>query len=374
MSNKITFKEWLTNFFRGIWQALCWVGRAFSPKNKTPFWRVVWSVITVCVVTLTGILIYTWYFYHNRDLERYGETTRISYSYKYFHPYGKNGYIQNIRTGEKTVKGIEWIAMCEESDSLFVFSRNDKRGYINRHTGEIAIPDKYQKAWNFSSGIASVVENDSLYFIDAKGNLAHNKKFLHKKTVHAPMYRGDYCIMTGNNGKMGLIDRNGDWKVDAIYDWISPEVNNYWLMTGDDNLTYVFNNNAEQLLPEGYTQVEVNKDLGIAVTLSNHLIDVYGFDGVKSEDLHLCQIEKMYYDKDEWYEDGSRKSGETTLMRYRMPDGYEGLCKVSGELVTEPLYWEVLPVTKDTYICKYNDSGVAVIINSKGEIIKQTEL
>lgn len=41
MNQKITFKEWLANFFKGIWQALCWVGRAFNPKYKTTFWRVV---------------------------------------------------------------------------------------------------------------------------------------------------------------------------------------------------------------------------------------------------------------------------------------------------------------------------------------------
>lgn len=371
MSNKITFKEWAMNFFKGVWQALCWIGRAFNPKNKTPFWRVVWSVITLCVVIITGILVYTWYFYHNHDLERYGDSTHISYSYKYFQPYGKTGYIQNIRSGEKTVKDIDWIAMCEDSDSLFVFARNGKRGYINRHTGEIALPDKYQKAWNFSSGIASVVENDSLYFIDANGNPIHNKKFRHRKTVVAPMYHGDYCILVDDNGKMGLIDLNGSWAVDAQYDWISPEANNFWLMTGEDKLTYVYNDKAQQLFSHGCKQVEINKDLGIVVTLPNHLLEVYDFDGSKSENLHLCQIEKMYYDKDEWDDDGTRLIDATTLMRYRMPDGYEGLCKESGELVTEPLYWEVLPVTKDTYICKYKDSGVAVLINSKGEIIKQ---
>lgn len=56
MSNKITFKECLADFFKGIWQALCRVGYAFNPKDKIPFWRAVWTIITICVVKVTGIL------------------------------------------------------------------------------------------------------------------------------------------------------------------------------------------------------------------------------------------------------------------------------------------------------------------------------
>lgn len=38
----------------------------------------------------------------------------------------------------------------------------------------------------------------------------------------------------------------------------------------------------------------------------------------------------MYYDKDERAEDGSKVIDDTTLMRYRMSDGYQGLCSVGG--------------------------------------------
>lgn len=40
MSNKITFKNWLANLEKELWQAICWVGRCLSPKYKTPFWRI----------------------------------------------------------------------------------------------------------------------------------------------------------------------------------------------------------------------------------------------------------------------------------------------------------------------------------------------
>lgn len=57
-----------------------------------------------------------------------------------------------------------------------------------------------------------------------------------------------------------------------------------------------------------------------------------------------------------------------TLYRYRMDEGYEGLCRENGELVTEPLYWNIDPVGKDIYHCTFKDTGVGVIINSEGKI------
>lgn len=73
MTQKFIFKERLTNFFKGIWQALCRVGRAFNPQNKTSFWRVVWGVITVCVVIITVILAHSYYTYNHRNDYRYSE-------------------------------------------------------------------------------------------------------------------------------------------------------------------------------------------------------------------------------------------------------------------------------------------------------------
>ncbi len=178
MNQKITFKEWLANFFKGIWQALCWVGRAFNPKHKTTFWRVVWAAITICVVAVTYILAHSYYIYNLRHDYRDTETQRISANLAFVKKSGdKAGFIKNFHTGEAVTKDIEWIALPTDEDSLIVFSRKDKRGYLNRFSGEIAIPAKYPKAWVFSSGVASVAEGDSVYFIDHSGKPVRSRSF-----------------------------------------------------------------------------------------------------------------------------------------------------------------------------------------------------
>ena len=78
MSNKITFKSWLANLGKGLWQAICWVGRCLNPKYKTPFWRVIWSVLTICVIVCTCIITRVWYQAEREQLNRFGEKQRIS--------------------------------------------------------------------------------------------------------------------------------------------------------------------------------------------------------------------------------------------------------------------------------------------------------
>lgn len=172
---------------------------------------------------------------------------------------------------------------------------------------------------------------------------------------------------------MGLIDKSGNWAVEPIYDWIVSGDNNFWKARKGNNTTglwYVLNDKAEVITETGYPNIEISGDVGIIVTLPNHLQVAYGFDGVKSNQFLCYDLEKMYYDKDEWDEQGNKIIDATTLMRYRMSDGYEGLCTVNGDIITEPIYWEVTPITKDTYLCKFKDTHAGVIINSKGEIVK----
>lgn len=101
MSNKITFKSWLTNLGKGLWQAICWVGRCLNPKYKTLFWRVIWSVLTICVIVCTCIITRVWYQAEREQLNRFGEKQRISKQLVFMKAShsDKPGIIKNVNTG-----------------------------------------------------------------------------------------------------------------------------------------------------------------------------------------------------------------------------------------------------------------------------------
>lgn len=128
MRKKITFKEWLANFSKGVWQALCWVGRAFNPKYKSIFGRICWGAITVCIVAVTFMIGKAWYHEFYERPYRYSDHQRISANLTFTKPSSgdKPGYIQNHQTGEVITKGIDWISLSADEDSLMVFSQKGK--------------------------------------------------------------------------------------------------------------------------------------------------------------------------------------------------------------------------------------------------------
>lgn len=372
MSEKITFSDWFANFSRGIWQALYWLGRVFNPRYKTRFWRVVWAVITLCVVTVTGLVVYDYIDYHTRENRWDTDIQVISDHFEYVKPSGKSGYIRNSRSGLITERGLQWVAMPADEDSLIVFSRGNRRGYINRYTGRTAISERYDRAWVFSGGLAAVCEGDSVFFITPSGTPAGTPRFAYDPKAGGYVYHGNYCAMPGTDGLLGLIDRSGRWAVEPRYERLTHEARDFWCAREGDAATglwYAFDDNARMLTPCGFPAVTISEDIGVVATLPDHLQVCYGFDGTPSADFLIYDVERLYYDKDEWDKDGNPVQGVATLMLYRMSDGYEGLCTPEGRLVTKPLFWHINTLGKNTYLCKYKDDNSAVIVDSSGQIV-----
>lgn len=90
-----------------------------------------------------------------------------------------------------------------------------KYGYVNEK-GDVVIEQKYEKAADFSEGLAAVSEDgENIGFIDTEGNLVIDYQF-----KNAMNFKNGYAIV--NNGeKCGVIDTKGNLVVDYKYDYIS---------------------------------------------------------------------------------------------------------------------------------------------------------
>lgn len=362
---------WLSVFFGGIRQ---FIRNIFSWKNKTPFWRIIWSVLTVCIVIITVVVIYEVHKELKRD-RQWVLNEEISPKLYFSHQeYSKDpGWITNRITGEVITKDIDWVYVSEDEDSLAVFSSKGKRGFLNRYSGEISIAPQFDKAWVFSSGVAGVVKDNKVFFIDHSGRPINEKTFIYKPR-NSYLYHGDYCVMNNDKDLLGLIDRDGNWKIEPKYDWIGHAPKDYWMMCkviDKKEQWFAFTDKLKPVNETGAPKLDIIEDVGVIYTLPNHLKRVVDFDGNR-EDRFLCrEIETMYYDTEQRDSTNTFIQAPCTLYRYRMDDGYEGLCREKGEIVTEPLYWNVQPIGKDLYHCIYRNSDIGVIINSKGEITNE---
>lgn len=365
MKKGITFRTWITVFFGGIWQFICTI---FSWKNKTPFWRVVWAVITICVVAVTAMLGYAFYeeFYvRAKRYAYYNECNNISDHYNFFDK-GRNGgksYIRHVRTGEKVLTGLDWVALPEDGDSLIVFAKDGKRGFFNRYTGKVDIPAVYDAAWCFNDGVAGVCTGDSIFFIDRNGSPVNNHRFLRQPNRNY-VYYGNYFAFV-ENGKAGLIDRNGDIAFAAGFDDIIPAPANMWIVKSGE-LYGAINADGKQILPCEYKDVTIYQEGGVVVAGTDNTKKRFDYDGSVTDNFVYDNVYLLQYSSDKFDTDGNRIPEAADLYVYTV-GYYRGLMDKNGHPVTMPLYSGIAAISADLYDCCIADTNESVILNSKGE-------
>lgn len=370
MKKKISLNMWLSVFFGGIWQFIC---NIFSWKNKTPFWRVIWAVITVCIVINTCILSYLFYKaeFKSDDWE-YDEDLALSEDFN-FRDNGLNSgdsYIYNLRTKKKVIKGIDWILFAADADSLFVVAKDGKRGFVDRYTGEVSIPFKYDEAWLFTDGVAGVCEGDSIYFIDRSGKPINDKKFRRVRDYdndYGYRYYGKYAVIPVAD-KYGLVDRDGDWALPPEYEEIEISPNDLWKVTAGGKQG-VMDADGCFVLPVAYKSIWVHTDNGIVVTNDDNSLSRYGYDGSLIDKFVFDNVEYLSCYIDEFDERGNQKlAADNNMLRYSADD-YYGLMTPDGKPVTAPLYSSIEYVSPGVYQCMIPGTYESIMVNAKGEKI-----
>ena len=133
--------------------------------------------------------------------------------------------VYNKSTEKYTTPRIDWVTDAASGDSLGVYAVGGRRGYINVKNGEIIINAKtndYEKAWVFSDGLAAVMKDGKVGFINVDNELVIPFRFDYSdKCIMYEigyLFHDGYCVMTNKDGKFGLIDISGNWVVEPEYD------------------------------------------------------------------------------------------------------------------------------------------------------------
>ena len=248
--------------------------------------------------------------------------------------------IKNTETGKITLSDIslDWT-QSSGRDSLGVFCSEDKRGYYNMYTGEIAIPAQYRRAWVFSEGLAAVQKNGMIGFIDHKGNTVIGFDYpYHGNPLSEFIFKDGHCVVADTLGKCGVIDKTGAWL-------IRPE----------------------------YESVVAFKDFAI-VSREGVRLQV-GYDGKVINSFVLDSISPLEYEEVIYYENREgemsslRKSVRTGFFSYRV-GGRCGLMDSNCKRLTEPLFSTIIAESKTMFRGVLPDRFSEVILNDKGEVMK----
>lgn len=248
--------------------------------------------------------------------------------------------IKNAATGVVTIKDIkiDWTQRSR-NDSLAVFCSENKRGYYNMYTGEIAVPAQYRRAWVFSEGLAAVQKNGNIGFIDNKGRVVIDFQFpYHGNPLTDFVFDDGHCVVANAEGKCGVINRSGHWLIQPEYDTVNA-----------------------------FSEYAIVSKSGVSLQVS--------YDGKVLNSFVLESVYELTFEEDERFEN---REGEIQYVEKTIPTGLYAYC-VGGRYglmdgncrrLTEPLYSSVRAVNRNMFRATLLDGWSEVILNAKGEVMR----
>ncbi len=148
--------------------------------------------------------------------------------------------------------------MVSESRVVYVDTAYN-RGYLNVVTGEIDIKAEYDYAWLYSEGVAAVVKDDKIGFIDKDNNVVIPFQYPMYANYAPYTYRfySGYCKMTDEEGRCGLIDHSGAWVIEPKYERIKRPVFGKYRKVKLNGKWGLLDENLNLILPVKYDHITV---------------------------------------------------------------------------------------------------------------------
>lgn len=374
---------------RIISQMLGFVGKLFGYKGESTFAKVVWRIFAGCgallLLMFTCVMLYG--FITEVVMDEFAEWVGMKERsiYKEIHIsnnivhqrfYRGKGRLLNEATGEVIMEGLNWVVVSDDKDSLAVFAKDGKRGYVNRFTGDIAIDAQYSRAWVFCEGLAAVEKDRKLVFIDHGGNIVIDRNFEVYFNDDAYGFKNGYCIVRDKvNGKFGLIDRKGDWALEPKFDNIHPM--DSFIRVYKDGCEGLYTLQLEELFTAQYQDIIIT-DSTIMARRMDDVASIYDHSGKMLQPLVIDDVKVLEYETKDFETVLDDDGGEVIVnvyaaancMSYKVGTeyafGHYGLMSSTGKRLTPPRYLEIKAIAVNRYLCLPQ----GIILDDNGNLVE----
>ena len=283
--------------------------------------------------------------------------------------------VYNKQTGVYTTEKINWVSEAPETDSLAVYALPGKCGYININTGRIIIDaeaNDYRKAWVFSDGLAAVMKDGKIGFINDQNDVVIPFQFDYTDKCRmydfGYVFHNGYCAMTDADGNLGLIDKIGNWVVEPEYDEIwAPHKSGYRVIVKDDKHG-VLDSTGTVVYPAEYGYISILPD-GFVLTKSGRQWQV-DFEG---NTVQPFMFDNTYYLN---YPIGYNECGEikyafADFVKYEVMNSYGIMNRITGEPITPAIYSDINMLSKDLFEVQEYDSYDWYLLDTKGNVVSK---
>ena len=334
------------------------------------------SIATILILIPVGFVALIAYAYYDSEYGRW--YWKDNYLSKNVEVHGFRDYkvrVYNYCTGKYTTSKVNWVADSPTNDSLTVYAIPNKRGYINIKNGEIVIDaeaNNYRKAWVFSEGLAAVMKEGKIGFINANNEVVIPFQFDYTDKCRmwefGYVFHNGYCSMPNADGDLGLINMSGNWVVEPAYDEIwAPHKSGYRVIV-KDNKHGVLNADCAVVYSAEYGYINILTD-GFVLTKGGKQWQV-DFEG---NTVQPFMFDGTYYLK---YPNGYDSCGDLTyefadFVKYEVMNSYGIMNRITGEPITSAIYSDINMLSKNLFEVQEYDSYDWYLLDTKGNVVSK---
>ncbi len=292
------------------------------------------------------------------------------------HSFADNKWsVYDCRTEEYTTPKINWLKWDDEGgDTLAVYALPNRRGYININTGRITIDamvNDYEKAWLFSEGLAAVMKDGKIGFINAQNKVVIPFQYDYSDDCRmydfGYLFHNGYCAMTNAEGDLGLIDKTGKWVVEPAYDEVwAPHESGYRTII-DDGKYGVLNAAGSIVYPVEYRFISIVSD-GFVLDKAGRRWQV-DFNGKTVQPFMFDEMNYLSYPTG--YDDsGDLTWGLSDYATYGLSDRYGVMNRLTGKPLTPAIYSDIEMLSMSLFKVQEYDNYEWYLLDTDGNIVK----
>ena len=281
------------------------------------------------------------------------------------------------RQNEKYIMDdVCWVSNVSDDDTLAVIAFPGKRGYINVHTAEMVIELQYKSAWVFSEGLAAVRNQEGkVGFINNKNEMVIPFKFDAKGDgISTPyVFKSGRCFMSDSLGHLGIIDREGNWQLEPVYDYIDWHTVDGFRKVQKDGFYGLLDSTFNVVYKPIYKEILFKEDIDNIVLVSDSSRCIVDYSGnVVISFLYDDIIPLGYPATMSETPDGGYYNIEyivSNYAKYSINYNYGILNSKTGKIITPAIYSDIEMIS-DRLFSVNEGAGISYLIDLNGKPIE----
>ena len=334
------------------------------------------SITTIFILIPVGFVALIAYAYYDSEYGRwYWKDNYLSKNVEVHGFRDDKVRVYNYCTGKYTTPKVNWVADSPANDSLTVYAVPGRRGYININTGEIVIDARsndYTKAWVFSEGLAAVMKDGKIGFINPSNEVVIPFQYASSEKCDlwkfGYIFYNGYSLMTDRDGDFGIIDKTGKWIIEPEYKEIwKPGVKGHRVIMKDGKYGLI-DAYCNFMYPVEYDHIESLNDGFVLsrcgckwkVDLDGNVVNDMLFDST-----HYLNYPVGY---DEY---GDIRYEFADYLKYKVGDLFGIMDRITGDAVTPAIYMDINMLSEELFEVQDQYSGEWYLLDTNGKVISK---